>query len=101
MRDKHLAEIAATLFPSASRLILTQPASPRAAAPAELEGYVPPGIDSSRITLAPSTDEAVRLARACTPPGGLILITGSLYLVGETQRALREQAAQTRSRSGH
>ncbi|HEX8772232.1 MAG TPA: cyanophycin synthetase [Pyrinomonadaceae bacterium] len=99
MRDKHLSEIAAALFPAASRLILTQPVSPRAATPEELENHVPPGIDSSRITLVASAGEAVRLARAQTSPGGLILITGSLYLVGETQRALREQAAHTRSSS--
>lgn len=101
MRDKHLSEIAATLFPAASRLILTQPVSPRAATPEELESFVPQGIDSGRITLAASAEEAVQLAREQTQPGGLILITGSLYLVGETQRALREQAAHTRSSSEH
>src|ERR1051325_5532561 len=101
MRDKHLAGVSATLFPAASRLILTQPENPRAATPEELAGCVSHGIDSSRITLAAASGEAVRLARQQTPPGGLILITGSLYLVGETQRTLREQAAQTRSSSEH
>jgi dihydrofolate synthase/folylpolyglutamate synthase len=99
MRDKHLSEIADTLFPAANRLILTEPVSPRAATPEELENHVPRGIDSSRITLVASADEALRLARVQTPPGGLILITGSLYLVGEAQRALREQAAHLRSSS--
>jgi dihydrofolate synthase/folylpolyglutamate synthase len=101
MRDKALAEIAASLFPVASRLILTRPENPRAATPEELERCVPPGIDSSRITLVPSADEALREARAQTPLRGLILITGSLYLVGETQRTLREQAAHSHSPSGH
>jgi dihydrofolate synthase / folylpolyglutamate synthase len=93
MRDKDLAEIASALFPAAARLILTRPQSPRAAAPEELESYVPPGLDSSRITLAAETTEALRLAREQTPPGGLVLITGSLYLVGEMQAQLREKAA--------
>jgi dihydrofolate synthase/folylpolyglutamate synthase len=93
MRDKDLTEIAAALFPVADRLILTRPQSPRAAAPEELESHVPRGMDSSRITLAHSADAALGLAREQTPPGGLILITGSLYLVGETRRTLREQAA--------
>ncbi|HEX8142684.1 MAG TPA: folylpolyglutamate synthase/dihydrofolate synthase family protein [Pyrinomonadaceae bacterium] len=97
MRDKALREIAATLFPAAARLILTRPESPRAASAEEIESYVPTGIDSSRIALASSADEALRLALAQTPPGGLILITGSLYLVGEIQRTLREQAAHSSS----
>jgi dihydrofolate synthase/folylpolyglutamate synthase len=97
MRDKDLTEIAAVLFPAADRLILTRPQSPRAAAPEELSGTVPRGFDSSRITLVPSTDEALRLARAVTPPRGLVLITGSLYLVGEALAELEKQAAQLNS----
>ncbi|HEX8138907.1 MAG TPA: Mur ligase family protein [Pyrinomonadaceae bacterium] len=96
MRDKDLTEIAALLFPVASRLILTRPHSPRAAAPEEIKAYVPRGFDSSRITLAPRVGEALRLARAETPPGGLVLITGSLYLVGEALAELERQAAQSR-----
>ncbi|MBA3804683.1 MAG: bifunctional folylpolyglutamate synthase/dihydrofolate synthase [Acidobacteria bacterium] len=93
MRDKALDEIAATLFPAASRLIFTEPHNPRAAPPEEIEHAVPPGIDSSRITLEPSTAHALRIAFVVTPTNGLILITGSLYLVGEIRRTLREQAA--------
>lgn len=93
MRDKALQEIAATLFPVASHLILTEPRNPRAATTEEIKRAVPPGIDSSRITLAPSPIEALKRARAETPPHGIILITGSLYLVGEIRGALREQAA--------
>jgi len=97
MRDKALDEIAAALFPAASRLIFTEPSNPRAASLAEIERAVPPGIDSSRITLEPSTADALGIARAATPPSGLILITGSLYLVGEIKRTLREQAAHLHS----
>lgn len=97
MRDKALDEIAATLFPAAARLILTEPDNPRAATLAEIKSAVPPGIDSSRITLVPSTVEALKIARARTMRGGLILITGSLYLVGEIKRTLREQAAHLHS----
>jgi dihydrofolate synthase / folylpolyglutamate synthase len=84
MRDKDLTEIAATLFPAASRLILTNTQNPRAATPEEISRVVPTDLDSSRITLAPSADDALQLARAQTPPHGLIVITGSLYLLGET-----------------
>ncbi|HJU56495.1 MAG TPA: Mur ligase family protein [Pyrinomonadaceae bacterium] len=88
MRDKALTEIAATLFPAATHLILTQSANPRAASLETLSQLVPQGFDSSRITLAPSAAEAINAARAETPPAGIICVTGSLYLVGEVQGLL-------------
>lgn len=93
MRDKALEEIAATLFPLASRLIFTQPANPRSATPEELAraaAATTSGIDSSRITLVPSPAEALKIARRETPTHGVILITGSLYLVGEIMRTLSD-----------
>lgn len=88
MRDKALTEIAATLFPAANNLILTQPSNPRAATLETLARLVPQDFDSSRITLAPSAAEAVNAARAETPPTGIICVTGSLYLIGEVQSIL-------------
>jgi dihydrofolate synthase/folylpolyglutamate synthase len=88
MRDKDLALIASTLFPAAQRLILTRPTNPRSATPETLARLVPRGFDSSRITLAPTVTEALHAARAETPPGGTICVTGSLYLVGEAQSVL-------------
>jgi len=88
MRDKDLNEIAATLFPIAQHLILTQPSNPRAATLETLARLVPHDFDSSRITLAPSATEALSAARAQTPPGGIICVTGSLYLIGEVQSYL-------------
>jgi dihydrofolate synthase/folylpolyglutamate synthase len=85
MRDKDLTEIAATLFPVAGHLILTQPASPRSATLEMLARLAPHGLDSSRITLAPTASEALSMARAQTAPTGLICVTGSLYLIGEVQ----------------
>ena len=88
MRDKPLSEIAAILFPAAAHLILTQPANPRAATLETLARLVPRDFDSSRITLAPSSAEALSAAQAETPPAGIICVTGSLYLVGEVQSIL-------------
>jgi hypothetical protein len=39
----------------------------------------------STITLAPGARDALTIARALTPPGGTICVTGSLHLVGEVQ----------------
>nr|MBA3239951.1 hypothetical protein [Acidobacteriota bacterium] len=89
MRDKALAEIGATLFPTAAHLVLTSPQHPRAATVEDLLRAVPVPSSSSTITLAPSSADALRLARAQTPPGGTICIAGSLYLVGEVKAQRR------------
>jgi dihydrofolate synthase/folylpolyglutamate synthase len=90
MRDKDLIEIAATLFPIARNLILTQPSNPRAATVETLARLVPQGFDSSRITLAPSASEALSAAQMQTHPSGIICVTGSLYLIGEMQDVLSQ-----------
>jgi dihydrofolate synthase/folylpolyglutamate synthase len=89
MRDKELGEITAILFPAAERLILTQPKQLRAATPEMLRDVMPKARAQAKVMLASSLDEAIGLAREQTPPGGLICVTGSLYLVGEVQGILR------------
>ena len=93
MRDKDLTDIAATLFPAAQRLVLTQPENPRAATPEMLARVASPGFDADKITLTPDVNEALRVAQEQTVPNGLICVTGSLYLVGEAQRILQQQQA--------
>ncbi|HLM55717.1 MAG TPA: folylpolyglutamate synthase/dihydrofolate synthase family protein [Pyrinomonadaceae bacterium] len=88
MRDKPLAELGSVLFPAAEHLVLTSPQSPRAATPEELVRAVPVPATSSTIALAPSVADALVIARAHTPPGGLVCVTGSLYLVGEAKTLL-------------
>jgi dihydrofolate synthase/folylpolyglutamate synthase len=88
MRDKDLTEIAAALFPAAEQLILTAINNPRAAAPDALRAHVPASFDPAKASLAPSSAEALRLARELTPRGGLVCVTGSLYLVGEIKSLL-------------
>ncbi len=92
MRDKDLAEIAATLFPVAHHLILTQFANPRAATLETLARLVPQSSASSRITLAPSASDALSAAQAQTPLHGLICVTGSLYLIGEVKSIASQQS---------
>jgi dihydrofolate synthase/folylpolyglutamate synthase len=93
MREKEIGEIAAQLFPAARRLVLTRPANARAAPPEALARAVPFDFDSSRITLAPDVRAGLHAAREVTPPGGLICVTGSLYLVGEVQSVLDAESA--------
>ena len=88
MRDKALAEIGSILFPAAARLVLTEPQNPRAASVEELVRAVPAHAAPTTIALAPSSRDALIIARAHTPPGGLVCVTGSLYLVGEVKALL-------------
>jgi dihydrofolate synthase/folylpolyglutamate synthase len=82
MRDKKMDKIAPLLFPHAARVILTQPDQPRSATPESLAKSVPESL-RDRVLLAPSVRKAIETAQEITPPDGLILVTGSLYLVGE------------------
>lgn len=88
MRDKALAEIGAVLYPAAERLVLTEPRSPRAATVEELLRAVPADDPPRSVALAPSAADALTVARAQTPTGGTICVTGSLYLVGEIKALL-------------
>lgn len=94
MSNKKLDQIAATLFPLADCLLLTTIDNPRAAS---LELLTPLAHRFARGTVieAPSSDEAVRTAITQTPPEGLICVTGSLYLLGETRPLILKLAEQT------
>jgi len=48
-------------------------------------GAIPRPTDLSTITLAPRARDALTIARSVTPPGGLVCVSGSLYLVGEVK----------------
>lgn len=86
MRDKDVAEFAKILWPRAERLILTQPSNPRAFTAEELGECVPNEVEAKNVWLTENVAEAVRLAEEMTPPGSMILVTGSLYLVGEVRK---------------
>jgi dihydrofolate synthase/folylpolyglutamate synthase len=85
MRDKDLEEIAATLFPAADKLILTRPTNARAAALDALARLAAAHGLKGQPILAESPAAALRAAEGCTPPGGIICVTGSLYLIGEVK----------------
>jgi dihydrofolate synthase/folylpolyglutamate synthase len=88
MKDKKLREIAAVLFPSADHLILTEPDNPRAAGIADLYRLAETIVDPEKILAATSVKQALCWAKEATPSGGLICVTGSLYLVGEVKAIL-------------
>jgi len=86
MRDKPLQEIAEILFPLAEHVVVTQVANPRAATTLELR-------EAASRTGAPLYEEqtaGAALARATelSKAGGVIVVTGSIFLVGEVMTLL-------------
>jgi dihydrofolate synthase/folylpolyglutamate synthase len=81
MRDKAVAEMAAILFPLADDLILTAADSPRSLPPEDLAALAGRGRAVANI------DEALRLVASEAAADDAIIITGSLFLVGEARAA--------------
>jgi dihydrofolate synthase/folylpolyglutamate synthase len=86
MKGKDVSGIAEALFPRAKNLILTQPSNSRSMTAAELRDIVPAAVGP--IHLTDTAREALALAADITAEDGLILVTGSLYLVGEAKKIL-------------
>ncbi|HKA00878.1 MAG TPA: hypothetical protein VKE70_30410, partial [Candidatus Solibacter sp.] len=86
MRDKAIGEIAEILFPLAERVIATHADNPRAATPAEIREAA--HRVAVEIDEAPDVPIALAKARAAAGTKGLVVVTGSIYIVGEAMRAL-------------
>ncbi len=94
MSNKKLDQIAAVLFPLANCLVLTTLDNPRAAPLEQLTPLAKRFARGAIIEIA-SSSEAIRAAITQTPPEGLICVTGSLYLIGETRPLILTLAEQT------
>jgi dihydrofolate synthase/folylpolyglutamate synthase len=89
MRDKAIREIAGILFPIASHVIVTHADNPRAAMPDEIRQAAGEfGVADSEIEEAPNVAEALQRARTLAGTSGPIVVTGSIYIVGEAMRIL-------------
>ena len=84
MANKEIAEVVAALSPIAKEVILTRSRlSPKAASPETLQaGWSVP----THLTHTP--EEAIRLALERTLPDEVVLVAGSLYLLGEVRPRL-------------
>jgi dihydrofolate synthase/folylpolyglutamate synthase len=84
LADKDARGILEGLLPVADRLILTRPASARAADPEALRGSIPAGV---RVDCAAGIAEALALAtRPPRPP--IVCVAGSVVLIGDALRHL-------------
>jgi len=84
--NKNIPGIVKALAPGSAAVIATRFANPRAAAPEAVAQAV--GKRSKDVRLAQSADEAWDLARSLAGKEDVILITGSVYLVGEMRDLL-------------
>ena len=84
MRDKAVDEIAGILFPLASEVVFTQPKISRAISAAQLAEMA--GEYAAQFRVIPSAEAALEEALSGARSGDAILVTGSLYLVGELRQ---------------
>lgn len=90
MRDKDLTEIAGILFPKADKLILTVPDNPRSMETEKLRSFVSKDFSDENLYFTDEIAVSLTIAGSVSDENHLILVTGSLYLVGEVQAFLRK-----------
>ena len=88
MRDKAMQEMAEILFPIAEHVIVTHASNPRSASPDEIRQAAARVAASMAIEGAEDVASALERARKVAGAGGLVVVTGSIYIVGETMRIL-------------
>ncbi len=85
MKDKDVEEIAEILFPRANKLVLTE-ASERSMPIECLHRIALKHLTSDRVFAMKSVDEALGKILEIAGTDDLVLVTGSLYLIGEVQK---------------
>ncbi|HEY6402051.1 MAG TPA: folylpolyglutamate synthase/dihydrofolate synthase family protein [Blastocatellia bacterium] len=83
MADKAISEMSDILFPAANQVIITRVADSRAAEPSAIAEAA-----HRDVIRMENTGEALNEALRVTPPAGLIVVCGSLFLVGEIRQSL-------------
>jgi dihydrofolate synthase / folylpolyglutamate synthase len=86
MRDKAIAEMMEILFPLAERVIATRPNNPRAAFPEEIQQAA--ARTGTYVEAVENVQQAIERAKTLAGMRAVVVITGSIYLVGEAMRYL-------------
>ena len=90
MKDKPVRAILQTLTPFVRNIILTRPGNPRSIEASELVHFVPADFPPERVKVTENVTAALQAATACDPRVP-ILVTGSLYLIGEVRKLLKSE----------
>jgi dihydrofolate synthase/folylpolyglutamate synthase len=86
MRDKAISEMTEILFPLAERVIATRAENPRSATPEEIEQAA--SRTGAEIERAADLAHALQRAKSLSKQDAVLVITGSIYVVGEAMRLL-------------
>lgn len=86
MRDKAIGEMAEILFPLGERVIATHADNPRSATAEEIRNAA--SRTSTSIEEAANMAAAIAMANTAVRSGTVVVITGSIYIVGEAMRLL-------------
>jgi dihydrofolate synthase/folylpolyglutamate synthase len=86
LQDKPVAELAQILFPLFGRVVVTPVDSPRSAAVEDLVAAA--RLTGSEVEAATDAIGAVERALHLTPAHGLVVVTGSVFLVGQVRPIL-------------
>jgi dihydrofolate synthase/folylpolyglutamate synthase len=86
LRDKAIREMTEILFPLGEKVIVTHIDNPRAATAAEIREAA--ARSASNVEEAASVAEAIEQARQQAGAKGVVVVTGSIYIVGEAMRLL-------------
>ena len=86
MRDKAIREITEILFPLAERVVATRAENPRSATPEEIQEAA--SRTYAEIESSADVPQALQKARASAGGNAVIVVTGSIYVVGEAMQAL-------------
>ena len=90
MRDKAISEMTEILFPLAARVIATRPENPRSASPEEIAQAA--NRTGTEIETVAEVGTAIDRALEIAAKESIVVVTGSIYLVGEAMRTLGLQA---------
>ena len=88
MRDKAVQEMTEILFPVADQVIVATANNPRSATLAEIRQAAARMAESAHIEDAPDVASALRQAQKQAVTSGLVVVTGSIYIVGEAMQIL-------------
>ena len=94
MADKDVAAIGKQLFPLAQAVVVTQAPGERAATPVDIVARVGPV--GRPVRREPGIGRALELATRLAGPEGLVVVAGSLYLVGDVLRRMERGPVLTR-----
>ncbi len=98
MRGKNLEKVAGVLFPLSENLILTTPENPRAMEASDIVEFALKNVDENSCFVIDAPSKALEKARQIVGDNGLILVTGSLYLIGEIKANLRGRRVERRKK---